>query len=253
MRHEYKYLVPKSVAAELKEYVQRYTQPDPHARADGSYTVRGIYLDTSHGAMYRAKREGVRQRLKVRIRGYGEVDGESTVSLELKRKRGSVSWKSRAHGKVNQIAAWLANGPDVIKFSEQEESAAKRFRYFCLRYSLKPAALVVYEREAFLGVHDPTLRITFDRDLRGDFVRDVRELGADAPVMVFERHFILEVKFDYHYPGWLKSKLAEFGTRKKALSKYVLVMDACARAKHGRRSAFGGGRSRRPGLVPAIG
>ncbi len=249
MRHEYKYLVHNSAADELRRHVQLYTAPDAHAQSDGAYTVRGIYLDTSRGAMYESKKEGVRKRLKVRIRGYGDVNGSSVVSLELKRKQGSTSWKSRAHAKLDDISLWLAGSADSLSFPEDEQAAANRFRFFCRRYSLKPAVLVVYEREAFVGVHDPTLRVTFDRNLRGRFTARLGRLGAEAPVPVYDNHFILEVKFDYHYPSWLKAKLAELGVQKKALSKYVLTMDACARATHGRRASFAGGRSLRPGLL----
>lgn len=249
MRHEYKYLVHNSAAEELRQHVALYTAHDAHATSNGGYTVRGIYLDTSRGAMYESKREGVRKRLKVRIRGYGEVDGSSIISLELKRKQSSTSWKSRAHAKLDDISPWLAGSADSLTFPEDEQAAANRFRFFCRRYSLKPAVLVVYEREAFVGVHDPTLRVTFDTNLRGRFTSRLGQLGADAPVSVFDKHFILEVKFNYHFPGWLKAKLAELGVQKKALSKYVLTMDACARATHGRRASFAGGRTLRPGLL----
>lgn len=249
MRHEFKYLIPNFAREELRHYVARYADRDQHALEDGSYTVRSIYLDTSRGALYRSKVEGVRQRLKIRVRGYGDVDEDSRVSLELKRKRGSTSWKSRSHAGLSEAALWLASETDSLSFPEEEQAAAKRFRYFCRRYNLKPVVLVAYEREAFEGLHDPTLRVTFDCNLRGRFAARLNTLGADAPVSVFERHFILEVKFDYHYPGWLKPILAELAVRKKALSKYVLTLDACARATHGRRASFAGGRVLRPGLM----
>ncbi len=249
MRHEFKYLIPNSAREDLRRYVAEYTDRDPHALEDGSYVVRSIYLDTSRGALYNAKVEGVRQRVKVRVRGYGDVDDTSRVSLELKRKRGSTSWKSRAHAGLNDVAGWMASAPDALVFSPDEQAAANRFRYFCRRYNMKPVVLVAYRREAFEGVHDPTLRITFDTNLSGRFTSRLSMLGAPAPVSVFERHFILEVKFDFHYPSWLKPVLAKLAVRKKALSKYVLTVDACARATHGRRASFAGGRVLRPGLL----
>jgi VTC domain len=247
MRHEVKYLVPDSARPWLRRHVARYTGRDPHATEDGFYTVRSIYLDTSRGAMYVDKLEGTRKRLKVRVRGYGDVNLTSPASLELKRKVGATAWKRRAHLPLGEVEDWLrGNG---VHSKLDDEDAARTFRYFVLRHSLKPAVLVVYDREAFEGVHDPTLRVTFDRNLRGRFISRLSRLGAEAPVKVYNRHFILEVKFDYHFPSWLKPVLAELGLQRKALSKYALTMDACARATHGRRASFSGGRVLRPGLL----
>lgn len=208
-------------------------------------------MDTSRGAMYEDKVEGTRARLKVRVRGYNDVDLTSPASLELKRKASSTAWKRRAHLPLGEVEGWLRGngGQGGVHSEPDDEDAARTFRYFVLRNSLKPVVLVVYDREAFEGVHDPTLRVTFDCDLRGRFTSQLSRLGAEAPVRVFDRHFILEVKFDYHFPTWLKPALAELGLQRRALSKYTLTMDACARATHGRRASFSGGRVLRPGLL----
>lgn len=247
MRHELKYLIPRGSEDYLRGVISRYTQRDPHAKAGGQYTVRSIYLDTSRGAHYEAKIEGVRQRLKARVRGYDEVEPGQAVSLELKRKIGATAWKRRAHLELDRIAPWLRGDIDVPDFDDPD--AARTFKYFVRRHDLKAAVLVVYEREAFEGVHDPTLRITFDTNLRGRFTAHLERLPASAPTPVFVSHFILEVKFDHHFPSWLKPALATLGAQRKALSKYTLTMDACAKATHGRRASFAGGRALRPGLM----
>lgn len=247
MRHEIKYLVPNREADQLSSFIRRYTQRDPHAVSNGLYTVRSVYLDTSRGALYEAKNEGVRQRLKARVRAYNEIGATARAGLELKRKKGSTSWKRRAHLPLDQITPWLRGDLGIQTFDDPD--AARTFKYFVRRHDLKPAVLVVYDREAFEGAHDPTLRITFDRNLRGRFTSRIEDLPATGPVSVYDRHFILEVKFDYHFPGWLKPALAEIGAQRQALSKYVLTMNACARATHGRRASFAGGRELRPGLL----
>ncbi len=247
MRHEIKYLIPNREREHLRRFIAEYTMRDPHAGAGGIYTVRSIYLDTSRGAHYSAKMEGVRQRMKARIRGYDQTAAEDVVSLELKRKTGATAWKRRAHLELHRIAPWLRGHLETSEFDDPD--AARTFKYFVLRHNLKPAVLVVYEREAFEGLHDPTLRITFDTGLRGRFTAHVERLPAIAPVSVFDNHFILEVKYNHHFPAWVKPVLARLGSQRKALSKYTLTMDACARATHGRRASFAGGRELRPGLM----
>ncbi len=248
MRREVKYLIPEEARDGLAALVSRYTVRDPHASDGGAYTVRSVYLDTARGAMYDLKREGISERVKVRVRGYGDVGPNSPVVLELKRKSGAIGWKSRAHCTLEAAVDWLQRGPTGLPFSDADKAAAMSFRYFTLSHGLKPVVLVAYEREPFLGRHDPTLRVTFDRGLRGRFASRIERLGSAAPVGVFSNHFILEVKFDYHFPTWLKPALADLGAQRRALSKYVLTMDACARATHGRRAPFSGGRVLRRGL-----
>jgi hypothetical protein len=247
LRHELKYLIPNRERERLSKVISEYTVRDPHAGAGGVYTVRSIYLDTSRGAHYAAKMEGVRERMKVRIRGYNQTAADQRVSLELKRKSAATAWKRRAHLELHNIGPWLRGDIDIPEFDDPD--AARTFKYFILRHHLKPAVLVVYEREAFESQHDPTLRITFDTALRGRLTAHIERLPAKAPVTVFDNHFILEVKFDYHFPSWMKPLLARLGAQRKALSKYTLTMDACACATHGRRASFAGGRVLRPGLM----
>ncbi|MBO6779971.1 MAG: polyphosphate polymerase domain-containing protein [Rhodothermales bacterium] len=247
MRHELKYLIPLEALDSLRQYVAWHTGRDLNARDDGRYTVRSVYFDTSRGAMYRAKKEGERRRMKVRVRGYNTILPADTVTLELKRKESSTAWKRKARMPLGEAEDWLTGLRDLPETDDVD--AANTFRYFVLRRSLKPAVLVAYEREPFVGLHDPTLRVTFDTGLRGRFTSRLSRLGAEAPVPVLSRHFILEVKFDHHFPGWLRPELARLGAQRRALSKYVMTLDACARATHGRRASFAGGRQLRPGLL----
>lgn len=251
MRNEYKFLVPIDAAETVRRYVSRYAEYDPYAlrERERAYTVRSIYLDTAHGTIYDNKLEGLRDRIKVRIRGYGIVTPDSRVTLELKRKRGNGSWKSKASAPLVDVRDWLAGDDGVMPFAPDDLAAARRFGYFARRFRLRPTALVVYDREAFVGVHDPTLRVTMDMRLRGAFTDQLLDLGGPCPVPVYTRSFILEVKFDYHFPSWIKPLLEDLGAQKQALSKYVLTVDACAARSHRSwRSPFRGSLAYRRGL-----
>ena len=221
-------------AETVRRYVRRYAAYDKYSarRPDRAYTVRSIYLDTAHGTIYANKLEGVRDRIKVRIRGYNDVDPGSIVGLELKRKRGAGSWKSRALAPLVDVRDWLAEMNGVMPFAPHDYPAARRFGYFTKRFHLRPTALVTYDREAFVGVHDPTVRVTMDMRLRGRFTDRLLDLGGACPVSVYTQSFILEVKFDYHFPSWIKPLLEDLGATKQAFSKYVLVVDAAAARSH---------------------
>ncbi len=239
-------------AETVRRFVLRYAAYDKYSyrRPDRAYTVRSIYLDTAHGTIYSNKLEGNRERIKVRIRGYNDVDAESVVGLELKRKRGAGSWKSRALAPLVDVRDWLSEMNGVLPFAPHDYAAARRFGYFTKRFHLRPTALVTYDREAFVGVHDPTLRVTMDMRLRGRFTDQLMDLGGPCPVTVYTQSFILEVKFDYHFPSWIKPLLEELGAAKQALSKYVLVVDAAAARSHRAwRSPFRGSLAYRRSLL----
>lgn len=237
MRHELKYLVDVDDAETVRKVVRHFCPLDKHGldRPSQAYTVRSIYFDSPQAAIFTHKVEGLHTRVKVRVRGYNDVDPESIVGLELKRKRADLSWKTRAHARLDRTASWLAStaaaDERVSLFEPAELEAADYFHYVVNRYTLRPVCLVVYEREAYVGHHDPSLRITFDMNLRGKFVGSLLDLGDSCPYPVFNRHFILEVKFDHHRPSWIRPVLAELGLTRRALSKYVFVMDRVARAE----------------------
>lgn len=235
MRHELKFLVSYDEADRVRDVVRRYCDVDKYAqgREGDRYTVRSVYFDSPQGAIYEHKVEGLRTRVKVRVRGYNDVEPSSTVGLELKRKRAELSWKTRARCTLDKTALWLSRPSSYTDndqiFKPEHLDAANQFHYVVTRYTLRPVNVVIYEREPYVGRHDPTLRVTFDLNLRGKLVSSLMELGDEATCRVFDRHLILEVKFDYHYPLWIKPVLAELGLKRRALSKYVMVLDEAAR------------------------
>lgn len=251
MRSEYKFLLPDETAPIVRSFVSRYAEHDIYSlrEPDRAYTVRSIYLDTAHGTIYGNKLEGLKERVKVRLRGYNEVALDSKISLELKRKRSGGSWKSRAWTTLEDTRDWLAGELDEPPFSGEDMAAGLRFTYFARRFRLRPTVVVTYDREAFVGVHDPTLRVTLDQRLRGTFTERVTDLGIKCPVRVYDRSFILEIKFDYHYPTWINPLLLDLGAERQALSKYVLTVDACAARSHRAwRAPFHGSLAYRRGL-----
>jgi hypothetical protein len=104
---------------------------------------------------------------------------------------------------------------------------ARRFLYYYYRLALKPTALVVYDREAFFGRFDSSLRVTFDKRLRGRLSPCLSHLHREehlAPVM--KRFFILELKFFRRsLPQWASDIIRRYELPRMALSKYTLCVD----------------------------
>jgi VTC domain len=230
MRSEYKYLVPNDVLAELRAQLAPFMVVDRHGRdlEEKGYTVRSLYFDTASLKYYHEKKAGINERKKLRIRAYNDLRGDSQLFLEIKRKVGRKVRKNRAPVQYENLLPLFVTG-DVDRFVQSSsrypdaKDDARRFFYHLLRYNLRPTHLTSYEREAFLGRFDATLRITFDRNLRGGSYLSLTDIFRESELLhVFSDHFILEVKYNTRFPGWLRHLLAQYDLRNRALSKYCM-------------------------------
>jgi hypothetical protein len=234
-RVEYKYLAPCDRLDEIRADLLPYVSLDPFTEAGGpgEYSVRSIYYDTPHLACYREKDAGLEVRRKFRIRGYNQCNDKSVVFLEIKKKRGMAIDKHRAPLPLPRLERFLAT-PDIendiitTNGGKREREDARRFLYYYYRLSLRPIVLVVYDREAFQGKFDPSLRVTFDKRLRGAHSPTLAELYDEerlSPVM--ERHFVLELKFFRNaLPAWASQIITRYALPRMALSKYTMCVDS---------------------------
>jgi hypothetical protein len=233
-RTEYKYLVPMGQLDELRELVLPHVEMDAYAaaRPEHEYTVRSLYLDTPNMDYYHEKLAGLKERKKIRIRGYNEISASAPVFLEIKRKKGKAVLKTRSKLLHQDLFTFLETS-DIERFiaasskpGDAEESA-RQFLFHFHRYSLRPIITVAYEREAFFFKFDRGLRITFDKNLRfhNDAGLDslLRETGD---LYAMPGSFILETKSDSGFPIWLRLILSRLGLNQEALSKYTICIDA---------------------------
>lgn len=237
-RVEYKYLVPNALLDQIRSELRPYTELDPFAGKSQSseYTVRSVYFDTPRLDCYEAKLSGLGERKKFRIRGYDRPEESSIVFLEIKQKHGEFIEKNRAPLLHKDVNAFLAS-PDLEKHiiplsgTDLEKSDAQRFMYHYWRYGLRPAALVVYDREAFLGRFDPSLRLTFDKNLRGSILPSLDMLYDEERLeYTMHRFTTLEVKFFRRaLPAWVVSIIERYELPRMALSKYTICMDSLRR------------------------
>lgn len=235
MRYEYKYIVPNSKLNPLRDYILPFVDLDKHVAEENKlhYTVRSVYFDSPAFDFYYEKIEGIKNRKKVRLRGYDNNGLDDTVFLEIKRKYDIPIIKYRApliyRNALKIFKEQQLNGYAIDRFSSMDGyTNSKRFFYQVFSKNLRPVVLVVYEREPYLSKFDNTVRITFDKNLRGVGYPALEKLYDDNGLSsALNNHFILEVKFNKTFPGWLNPAISRFGLRKQSASKYVMTMDAC--------------------------
>jgi hypothetical protein len=229
LRYERKYLVNNEMLEPMRKRFMPFLVPDLNAdqtELKSEYTVRSIYFDTPNFDSLSEKKEGLENRLKLRIRGYNNYFSGCEVFLEIKRKFGDRIAKNRAITLYDLLDKTLETGElkrSNGKPSDIMKEDAARFLFHLHRESQRPVNLVVYEREPYHGKFDSTVRITFDKNIRAAVFPHLSELFSNNGLShIWKDAFILEIKyFDGGMPSWSKSIIQEFELKHEALSKYA--------------------------------
>ena len=246
MRYEFKYIVKNSDLDRLRSMILPFVTIDKFAEVDDNhqYTVRSIYFDTSRFDFYYEKIEGIKNRKKVRLRGYDKVDGNNIVFFEIKRKYDIPIMKFRAPVKfedaLDMFRSRNINGQVVSNdFFPKGNENSKRFFYQVFSKNLRPVVLIVYEREAYQDKMDDTVRITLDKNIRSKAYPSLTNLfEEDKLSQALSGKFILEVKFNNHFPSWLNPIISSLALRKQSASKYVISMDSSRVINHFTKSTL---------------
>lgn len=230
-RHECKFLVAERTAARVLALVQPFVAPDPHAatRPGHRYPIASLYLDDDAGSLLRETLDGACDRFKLRIRSYGD-DPNLPVFVEVKRRHDRVVQKLRAELPRQALAAVLAGDLGDVAIVPAALPALREFTRLMLLRDARPRVTVRYEREAYVGIDDDEVRVTFDRHLAA--------LAEDQPIVRLDSMqyhgapplgVVLELKFTDRFPPWLQQVVHACELRRTSFSKYgtcVALLDA---------------------------
>lgn len=214
-RYEFKYLLDPATASEVVRWARVWMTPDAFGDGTGGYRVTSLYLDREDRLLAQQTWEGVRERVKLRIRFYGEEP--ETVFAEVKKRVGSTIEKLREPIETEHASALAENGmlpPDA---------GAPVFRQLCEHYDARPALWVRYLRQAFSSPWGDGTRLTLDRALE---VQDPDDRGFSfsgtywRPVPLVQP-VILELKFNGAYPAWMRTLAEGLRLERTSCSKYA--------------------------------
>lgn len=250
-RVEKKYRLSARQRLALQPYLDEHMSLDAY----GKSTVTSIYLDTEQFDLIDRSLEKPLYKEKLRVRHYGQLqdmDGQSEVFLEIKKKYKGVVYKRRVRVTWAAAQAFLSGIPyeeacQSFPLADQEraaESVSPRSLQIAreidqlirfhgpLQYSMSIAC----ERTAFArrsapasiplsmagaGVKpvevDDSLRITFD-----DGIRYSQLAAGDLQehALLDEGECIMEVKAVGSMPLWLVRAFSECGIKPTSFSKY---------------------------------
>ncbi|MBL9175866.1 MAG: polyphosphate polymerase domain-containing protein [Verrucomicrobiales bacterium] len=249
-RWELKYVIPEELALAVREFIRPYLELDEYGakRADLSYTIHNLYLDSERLDIYWGTINGDKNRYKLRLRFY-EDNALAPVFFEIKRRMNDAILKQRSgikRGAVEAVLSGQLPAPSELVSSDPRQLVAiQRFVELMMQDRAVPVAHVRYDREAWISVVDNSVRVTMDRNvlISPEFVTRFSE-QMDDPTCVFGKLVILELKFTGRFPDWFKELVRVFGLRQGSASKYA---DGIARK--GEHYFHGRGMGALPGVA----
>lgn len=233
-RYEYKYLCSIEKAEQFKTLIKENMYMDPNASSTG-YTVNSIYYDDDKYTSYHEKIDGEDQRVKIRLRFYGDfgqltAPGDNTVFLEAKHRYNNLIHKERLlynaeflpfFGKSNDLhnpESWISksNNPETIN----------SLIHLIEKRPISPQCWLSYHREPYLCRLDPSLRITFDTNLRVHGSNAIQDHHAnDGTLFLPENLCVLEIKFHWAIPLWVLDASRHMGLQLRRYSKYCSALE----------------------------
>jgi len=235
-RYESKYLIPESLAAEIREYIRPVCSPDSNIGPDGRYTVNNLYFDTPEMRFYYDTKYKRFNRFKPRVRYYGEKP-DGFLWLELKHKVQTVTWKTRQRLPVEEWET-LFDGGNAEHEGCRRITIQDSFEEAVNRYGASPIVHVRYIREPYVSDLENYCRITFDRRLSFRLARGSYNLMAGDEFLFYddavsadypedESPIILEIKTETNIPVWVIRLIQRFDLQRRGFSKYCNALDRC--------------------------
>lgn len=186
--------------------------------AYGRYTVSNLYFDTPDWLLARRSIEQPPFKEKLRLRGYGIPAQGDRVFLELKRKVDGVVYKRRESMTLLEAEQFLRTGRHFGGGQIWNE-----LDYFMRLYRPSPSVYLAYDRRAFTGKEEPTLRITFDTGVRSRTDRLRLGAGDWGEPLLQGGDCLMEIKAVGAMPLWLVHALSDLCIYPSSFSKYGCV------------------------------
>lgn len=211
-RYEKKYFITEFQKNAFLKRIGDYIKPDDYGR----YTVCNIYYDTDDWRIIRKSLEKPVYKEKLRVRSYGVPSNDGTVFAELKKKYKGIVYKRRITETADGVENFL-NGFNNYEDLSQIGKEIYRFQEF---YKSAPKVFIGYDRTAFSGISDESIRITFDTDIRWRNTDLDLRFGDYGDPLLNDSRILMEIKTSGVYPLWLAHALSDIAVFPCSFSKY---------------------------------
>ncbi|MGI6202272.1 MAG: polyphosphate polymerase domain-containing protein [Eubacteriales bacterium] len=212
-RYETKYLLSERQFEEFMRATEGRFVPDKY----GKSTISNIYFDTPDYRLIRMSLEKTVYKEKLRLRSYKTPLPEDTVFIELKKKYKGIVYKRRIDVTLADAEAYLYEGKPLPVSTQ----ISREIDYVMNFYpDIGPACALFYDREAFFGIEDPNLRVTFDNNIMFRWNNLHLSQGPGGEHIIKPQQRIMELKTSNSIPLWLSHILDELKIYPTSFSKY---------------------------------
>ena len=209
VRYEKKYILTAEQFQQLSSALEDYTIPDEYGQTD----IYTIYYDTPDFLLVRRSLEKPIFKEKLRLRVYEKPANFSTAFVEIKRKCGKIVYKRRFSLPYEKALAYFQN-----PFGDMQITKEICYSLHCYP-QIQPAMAIMCTRISKVAKADPSLRITFDSDIRWN--RDPINLTEISDNMLLPPGSrIMEIKASQSIPLWLTRLLTHYSCYPGSFSKY---------------------------------
>jgi VTC domain len=179
--------------------------------------VNSLYFDTDDYSYYQDTTLGKSDRLKVRLRWYGnDIETISDGKVEIKSKSGYLGSKDTFNLGSFPTDEFLTNYKEYVNSAEDLDTACKQLFRF-----LRPILIVSYLRRYFISA-DKRFRITLDYAL-GFY--DVQS-GFNPLKKVSSNVTVLELKYQYEHDELARTLTGSIPNRYSKSSKYRIGLES---------------------------
>lgn len=212
-RIEKKYIVDEPTYEKLIKKLDGHFVKDRYYKS----TICNIYYDTPSHQLVRNSIEKPVYKEKLRVRSYGVPNDEDMVFVELKKKYKGVVYKRRIEMTLAQTRDFFA-GKEIPHDNPQIENELKYFLKFY--ENIAPAMYLSYDRLAYCGAEDPSLRLTFDTHILYREEQKELDKGIWGKELLPAGVRVMEIKIPNAMPLWLSTILDELEIYPASFSKY---------------------------------
>jgi len=229
-RFERKYFIKERQVAPLREFISGYLQLDEFSlgRPENCYSIHSIYLDSNQLTTYWAQVHCEKSRFKLRARYYND-DPESPVFFEIKQREGECVLKQRAptlrKAAADLIGGHLPGAEHLLSDRPYDLTVLQRFCYLSHRLHARPMMQISYEREAWVHPQTNSVRVTMDRNIRGEPRHEpIFAARMERPVYPFRKQLVLELKFTDRFTDWFADLVRRFDLVQFGAPKYCMTI-----------------------------
>lgn len=211
-RVEKKYILSKEQLDKFLLEISNYIKKDNH----DEYTIKNVYYDTDNFQLIRNSLDKPLYKEKLRIRCYDCLKNQNNVYVEIKKKFNKTVIKRRVSLNYQEALNYL--GANIKPSCDSQ--ILHEIDYFINFYKLKPKLYLAYERVAYCGNSDPSLRITIDKNIR--YRMDNYDINDDTNcnLLMNNDKYLIEIKTCTNFPLWLAKALNENELFPQSFSKY---------------------------------